>query len=120
MNKFLIFLFITTILTNTSFSMTEDEYWDTYADRVIKNTDFCLTEANKSSSFDDDIYDSCNNAFNKADKIRLEIIRKRQDQKCAAMREQIENSRGQSVGSNTTNFLMGMLNSYMEDEACNY
>ena len=34
------------------------------------------------------------------------------------MRAQIENSRGQTAGSDTANFLMGMLNAYMEDEAC--
>ena len=77
-----------------------------------------LTEAKKNSSFDDDIYDSCSNAWRKAEEIRLEIITKRKDQKCASMRAQIENSRGQTAGSDTANFLMGMLNAYMEDEAC--
>ena len=118
MKKILILLFIITVLTNPLFSMTEEEYWDTYADRTMKNIKFCRAEAKKNSSFDDDIYDSCSNAWRKAEEIRLEIITKRKDQKCASMRAQIENSRGQTAGSDTANFLMGMLNAYMEDEAC--
>lgn len=118
MKKFFILLFITTIFSNPSFAMTEEEYWDSHGERYIESRRVCAEEAKKNGSFDSEIFSSCNTAWDKVEKIRLEMITKRKAQKCASIRARIENTKGQSAGSDSANFLMGMLNAYMEDEAC--
>ena len=67
-----------------------------------------------------EIFTSCNAAWDEVEKIRLEMIEKRKADKCASVRARIESTRGQSAGSDTANFLMGMLDAYMEEEACGY
>ena len=52
------------------------------------------------------------------EEIIYETFKKGKAQKCASVRARIESTKGQSAGSDSANFLMGMLNAYMEDEAC--
>ena len=118
MKKLFIFLFITTIFSNSSFAMTEEEYWKSRTERLIESRRVCAEEAHKSGSFNSEIFRSCNAAADEVEEIIYETFKKGKAQKCASVRARIESTKGQSAGSDSANFLMGMLNAYMEDEAC--
>ena len=118
MKKLLGIVVLGLLLSGNAYAMTEEEYWDSHGKRYIESRRVCAEEAKKSGSFDSEIFRSCNAAWDEVEKIRLEMITKRKAQKCASVRARIESTKGQSAGSDSANFLMGMLNAYMEDEAC--
>ena len=121
MKKILSTLFLSLFFLSSAFSMTEEEYWETYGERMIENSNYCIAESERiSGSFNSELFHQCRDAYSAADKIRLEMIRKNKEQRCSAMRQKIENNKNYNAGSDAANFLMGMLNSYMEDEACGY
>ena len=111
-------VFLGLLLSGNANAMTEDEYWDTYAERMIEGSKVCEEEAEKNGSFNNEVYSACFDAWGKLNKIKLEMIEKRKADRCASVRARIESTKGQSAGSDSANFLMGMLNAYMEDEAC--
>lgn len=95
----------------------EDKYWDTYADRIVKNSHICEYEAEKNGEFNSNIFDQCNYAMNKIEKIRHESAVAKDKNECDSMRRKIENSK-MNAGSNVGNFLLGMLNQSMQNMAC--
>ena len=119
MKKLLGIVVLGLLLSGNANAMTEDEYWETYGERMIENSNYCIAESERiSGSFNSELFHQCRDAYQEADEIRLEMIRKNKEQRCSAMRQKIENNKNYSAGSDAANFLMGMLNAYMEDEAC--
>lgn len=107
------------LLCGNAYAMTEDKYWDTYAERTIENSNYCIAESKRiSGSFNSELFQQCRDAYEKADKIRLEMIKKNKDQRCSSIRQKIKNNESYSSSSDAANFLIGMLNAYMEEEAC--
>ena len=76
--------------------------------------------AQKSGSFNSEHYRECVDEFNRLNNARIEARELARKNRCDSMRQKIESTRNYSAGSDVGNFLMGMLNSYMEDEACGY
>ena len=118
MKKLLGILVLGLLLSNSAYAMTYEEYWEGQTERLIESRRICAEEAHKSGSFNSEIFKLCNAAADEVEEIRYENFKKGKAQKCASVRARIESTKGQSAGSDSANFLMGMLNAYMEDEAC--
>ena len=118
MKKLLGIMVLIFLLSGNAYSMTYEEYWEGQTKRFIESRRVCAEEAHKSGSFNSEIFKSCNAAADEVEEIRYENFKKGKAQKCASVRARIESTKGQSAGSDSANFLMGMLNAYMEDEAC--
>jgi len=72
---------------------------------------------NQCKNFNKDGVDLFHDCLARFQQVELNRIN-RSNERCKAMREKIENSKNYSAGSDAANFLMGMINGYMENEAC--
>ena len=118
MKKLLAIVVLGLLLSGNAYTMTLEQYWEGQTKRLIESRQVCAEEAHKSGSYNSEIFTLCNAAADEVEEIRYENFKKGKAQKCASIRARIENTKGQSAGSDSANFIMGMLNAYMEDEAC--
>ena len=95
----------------------EDKYWTHTQIESLKIVIYVNMKLKKNGEFNSNIFDQCNYAMNKIEKIRHESAVAKDKNECDSMRRKIENSK-MNAGSNVGNFLLGMLNQSMQNMAC--
>lgn len=118
MKKILIGLLINlAFIVSVSAGPAEDKYWDEYSKRLIDTRKICTEEANKSGSFNSEVFDECTDLADAYEKDLLQAVRAKDEKDCDSMKARINNSKARAK-SNAGNFLLGMLERQMEDMAC--